>query len=398
MMIRYYSPHFSVLSCIKALFTSRAESKLVSFFKEYTNKKYILVTNSCRSALYLAYKSLNRKGTVVTNPLTCNIALDPIVAAGNHILFTDIERDKLTMLATDLHKLMDENTIAIQANHIGGFLCNMRQIWDQTRTGNICIIEDCAQGFFSSFQGQKPGNYSDVVCFSLIKNAYGTGGGILATDDPIIHRRATEMMQGFKKPSFVLILFRMIRNLLETLRDKKFFDIMYINLMRGRKVSGEFRKRNVTTYYDILPSKLEMKIGYVQLLKASELNRERKIKAGLLLNKLNEMGLISNYKDISEYDSAFTKFFMVNQNIRSEELITKLNKKGVEARHLEHKHNHFYQERIDLSGKPEMISNILECHNYLELYNRIISLPLFENMSEATMDKMIKTLKELIFE
>ena len=43
------------------------------------------------------------------------------------------------------------------------------------------------------------------------------------------------------------------------------------------------------------------------------------------MKKLNEKGLISNYKDISGYDAAFTKFVMVNQNITSEKFIKELN-------------------------------------------------------------------------
>jgi dTDP-4-amino-4,6-dideoxygalactose transaminase len=272
----------------------------------------------------------------------------------------------------------------------------MKDIKEIVGSDDIYVIEDCAQGFLSSHESVKPGHLSDVVCFSLIKNAYGIGGGILATDDPEIYQRATDMMKGFKKASFILTLFRIVRNLVESHRDTKLFDNMYISLMKGRRLSGEFRKRKNHTLYNIRPSKLEIKIGYVQILKAAELNRERKLKARLLLKKLNENSLISNYKDISEYDSAFTKFFMINQNLKSKAFIRDLNKRGIEARHLEHKHNHFYQERIDLSGRSEMISNILDCHNYLELYDRIVSLPLFENMDETTIDKMVETINELI--
>jgi len=398
MMIKYYSPNFSFFSLLKALFTSQAEAKLISFFKTYTNKKFVILTNSCRSALYVAYKSLGKNGTVVTNPLTCNVALDPIVAARNRLLYTDIEKDKLTMLTSDLNRLKNDDVIAVQAIHLGGFFCNMREIKRIASSEGIYVIEDCAQGFLSSYEGTKPGDYSDIVCFSLIKNAYGIGGGILATDDPEIYQRAIEMMQGFKKGSFKLTLFRIVRNLLESVRDIKLFDFLYVSLMKGRRISGDFKKWKDNPSYDILPLKLEMKIGYIQISKAVELNRKRKLKAGLLMKKLNEKGLISIYKDISGYDSAFTKFFIVNQNIKSEEFIKELNNIGIEARHFEHKYRNYYQERIDLSGRPEMVSNILDCHNYLELYDRIISLPLFENMSEKTMDRMIETLIELIEE
>jgi len=395
-LIQYYSPNFSIVSFIKALFIGKAEGKIVSFFKDYTSKKFILVTNSCRSALYLTYKSLGKAGVVITNPLTCSVALEPIIASGNRILYTDIEKDTLSMSLTDLSKLVDDRVIAVQINHQGGFSCDMSGIKNSIGSPGVVIIEDCAQGFMSSFSGQTPGKFSDVVCFSLIKNAFGIGGGILATNDIEIYKHASELKDSFKKPSFLLIIFRIIRNLLESKRRIGFINFLYVGLMRSRNKIKDFDECKNNNDFEILPSNIEMKIAYVQLRKAKDLNQIRVNNGRLLLQKLKSKGFISNYKNIAGYDSAFTKFLVVNDNFRSREHIEQLNLEGIEVKHLEQKYNHYYQERLDRSGIPELVSNISECPNYLEVHDRLFSMPLFESIKEETMDKMVKILEELL--
>ena len=91
-MIPYYSPHFSVADLLKTIFCKNAEDKLCNYFKKLTGKKYVLITSSCRSALYLAYQSIEKKGIVHTSPLTCKVSLLPIIASGNQIYFNDIKR------------------------------------------------------------------------------------------------------------------------------------------------------------------------------------------------------------------------------------------------------------------------------------------------------------------
>ncbi len=395
-MIAYYNPNFDLTSLIKAIFTSNSEKRIIKFFQNHTRKKYILVTNSCRSALYLAYRAIPAKGEVITNPLTCQVALLPIVFSGNRVVYTDITENTLTMQTENLVRLINKETIAIQAIHQGGFLCNMAEIKKAIGQKKIYLIEDCAQGLFSAYDKQQPGNYSDIVCFSLIKNAYGIGGGILATDDLFIFKKACEIQKEFNKPSKLLMGFRIVRNLLETKRKSRLFDFLYRKLMQNR-FEGKDQTKNSGFYLKIAqPSKIEIKIACEQIQKAAQLNEIRKKKGLLLLEKLKNAGLITNYSDINSYDSAFTKFFLVNPSIKSNAFIPKLTLMGVEAKHLEHKYKHDYQPRIDHCHFTDLISNIESCPNYLRLYDNLISLPLKEDMEEKTMDDMVLILQNLL--
>ena len=89
--IPYYSPHLTLTRIIKAIFVRNAEELCMNYFREYTGKKYILLTNSCRTALYLTYKALGQGKKVIASPLICKTALEPILKSNNEIEFVDVD-------------------------------------------------------------------------------------------------------------------------------------------------------------------------------------------------------------------------------------------------------------------------------------------------------------------
>ena len=57
-------------------------------FAEYIGRRYVIYTSYCRTALYLIYKSLKLKGEVIVSPLTCSVAILPIILSGLKPFFT----------------------------------------------------------------------------------------------------------------------------------------------------------------------------------------------------------------------------------------------------------------------------------------------------------------------
>ena len=115
-MTPYYSPNFGIKSLIKSAFVRNSEAVLIDFFRDYTRKKYILLTSSCRSALFLSYKGLELSGDVVTSPLTCKVAIDPIVSSGNNPKYIDIEIDSFSMKMDSLAAGITKETKAHTGN------------------------------------------------------------------------------------------------------------------------------------------------------------------------------------------------------------------------------------------------------------------------------------------
>lgn len=91
---------------------------------------------------------------------------------------------------------------------------------------------------------------------------------------------------------------------------------------------------------------------------------------------------MQNYPNqvFEKVDPSFTKLMVSYDAFNSASDIERLNQEGFEFKHLEHKHNSYYQQRLD--RLPYLYDDSIEkCHNYFRVHDHLISLPLFEKMS-----------------
>ena len=84
------------LSTISTSESPKIKEDIIKYFRAYTGKKHILITDSARTCLYLAHRFLDfNSNEVFVSPLTCKSALTPIIAAGKKINFIDIDEETL---------------------------------------------------------------------------------------------------------------------------------------------------------------------------------------------------------------------------------------------------------------------------------------------------------------
>ena len=397
-MIPFNRTHFSLLSLVKALFCVKSEEKLQMLFRRYTGKKFILITNSCRSALYLTYKCMDDKGHVITSPLTCKVAIDPLIAAGFEPLFADIEKDSLNMSVDATESLIHEKVKGIQLIHLGGVPCESEKFRALAKTHDLFLVEDCAQALFGKRDNIPTGIVGDYVCFSLIKNAKGIGGGVLATNDESLYLKAKKTQDGFPKAPITLIIFRIIRNIIENHRNLRWVNSVYHKLMSSRpkskkKDDKEILPENLKLYQ---PASIEKKIAWIQVQKAEKLQEARKKKGFHFLSKLHDKNLAVNYQKLQNVQPSFVKFYVHNPKLKSLETIQKLNIQGIEAMHLEHKYGAYYQQRFDQSMpsfKQEIEKN---CPNYLNIHDHLATLPFFEELTSEQMDIITDSLQKTL--
>jgi len=398
MMIPFNKTNFTPIALIKSLICVGSEKKLKQFFRRYTGKKFVLVTNSCRSALYLTYKCLDNKGQVITSPLTCKVAVDPLIAAGFEPLFTDIEKDSLNMSVNATERLNDKNVRGIQLIHLGGIPCESEKFKTLADTHGYFLVEDCAQALFGKRNNTPAGTVGDYVCFSLIKNAKGIGGGILATNDEALYLKAKKIQESFPKPPFTIIFFRIIRNILENYRYLRWVNSVYHKLMNSRPKSSKKDDREVLPVELKLyqPASLEKRIAWVQIQKAEKLWETRKNNGFQFLNKLHEKKLAVNYQLLQNVQPSFVKFYIHNKSLKSLETIEKMHLQGVEAMHLEHKYGVFYQQRFDKSMPSFQQEIEKNCPNYLEVHDHLATLPFYEELTAEQMDMIIDSLQKTL--
>lgn len=400
-MIPYYSPHLSFYKVILSFLSGNASKKIENYFTRLTGKKHILLTNSCRSALYLSYKSIKKKGKVITSPLTCNSALEPIKYSGNELNYVDIDKNTLNISISELQKTtIDNNTIALQAIHLGGIPCDMEKICKFAKEKRLFLVEDCAQGFGASLSGKSIGSWGEVSCFSLIKNIYGIGGGVLATNNYEIYLKAKEFQDDFPKIRLRLLIYRIVRNIIESNRRYYFSECLYRFFMKLRgEVKGEVSKLDFNVLKSSLrnPHKIIFQIAWQQLKTIDKYLKQRTEKGIELLSAMKEDNITENYKDLdfNKYQSSFVKFYIFNLKFKVPKHIEQLNNDGIEAKHLEHKYQTYYQIRLD--NNELLYDRSLEsCSNYFSVHDSLISLPLIENINKKQIRNIKNSLKNIL--
>lgn len=392
-MIPYYSPHFSVADLLKTIFCKNAEDKLCNYFRKLTGKKYILITSSCRSALYLAYQSIEKKGIVHTSPLTCKVSLLPIIASGNQIYFNDIKKDDWTIDPSTIPASISKKSVAIQAIHFGGFPCDMRSLRKIANDYKLILIEDCAQGFGSFNNKIISGSFGDISCFSLTKNLYGIGGGIFATNNEEWFNKAQKIQMSFPREKYYKIFYRILSsallssNLFIIYNVLKKINYIYVSIYHHlnnnikNQMSVELRKELIK------PPRLYSKYFVVRLQKMLKLIDKRKSIANLIKIQLNKSKYIFQYSDNNI--SSYAKLYTVNQDYQSVNLIRLLRKDGIECMHLSHKFGELYQKKLI----PQFEIDRKAYKNYSLIHDNLHSIPLNESMTAKQLLKMISILK-----
>ncbi len=396
-MIPYYSPNFGIGDLIKTAICRNSEQRLVEYFRQLTQKEHILITSSCRSALYLAYKSLEKNGVVHVSPLTCQVALIPITAAGNQVCFHDVKADDWTLDPACVAEGIQDRSIAIQAIHLGGFPCDMPELKRIALENGLVLIEDCAQGFGSSYQGRPVGTVGDISCFTLTKNVFGLGGGILATNNIEYFDRAKAIQEGFDPESPVKLLNRVLSGLVASGRNNPCNEYLYQRLAKGRQAYRETHKRSEE---DVLlrqvkkPSGLYTASVASRMSHISRLNRIRQQKARQMIRILTPLGFTFQTNLVSE--SSYTKLFCYHPNIQLEEFIRDLNFSSIEAMHLEHRHKVFYQTKQTIERQEFSVESGQALKNYSELHDHLVSLPLHEKLSAKDINRIQHTLQKAV--
>jgi dTDP-4-amino-4,6-dideoxygalactose transaminase len=316
------------------------------------------------------------------------VAIDPIVESGNTPVFADISMGDLNIRADDIAHRITGKTIAVQAIHLGGVVCDMAPILAVAKKRDLLVIEDCAQSLGAAYKGKPAGSFGDIACFSLIKNGYGIGGGILATHDKALYQKAKYNSVHQGPTSRLLAGFRILRNLLDTQRSREPAALLYRLLMRLKKDRQSYS--SVTEQLHPI-SAMEKKISARQMARWEMLHARRRKIGRRYYDRLVSQELMKNHGFDPE-QSSFTKFFVYHPGIRSKEHLKILEKMGIEAMHLEQKHGSPFQERL----VPAVRQGAGDLKNYDNVHDCLISLPVSEDMGEARQEIVLEMVERIV--
>jgi len=149
----------------------------------------IEIVETGTAALYIALTYLKRQSPqrtkVIIPAYTCPLVVRLIAATGLQAVPCDTVAGGFDLDLEDLARIVDRDTLAVLPTHYGGLLTDVARLRAVLSSG-ISIVEDAAQAFGATENGQSVGRIGDIGVFSF---GVGKGftiyrGGALVAVDP----------------------------------------------------------------------------------------------------------------------------------------------------------------------------------------------------------------------
>jgi len=154
--------------------------------KAFLGAKYAVALNSCTAGLHLALVAANigSGDEVITTPFTFVSTANVILHAGAKPVFADIRADTYNISVEQIRKNITSRTRAIIPVHYAGQPCDMDEIMGLAHRHNLLVIEDAAHAIGAKDKGYFVGSRKDrVTAFSFYATKVMTTGegGMLVT-------------------------------------------------------------------------------------------------------------------------------------------------------------------------------------------------------------------------
>ena len=159
--------------------------------KEFCKVKHAIGCASGTDALLLALLALNvsEGDEVITTPFTFFATAGTIHRVGAKPVFVDVKADTFNINPQKIEPAITSKTKAIIPVHLFGQPAEMDKIMDIAKKYDLKVIEDNAQGIGAEFDGKFAGTIGDIGTLSFFpsKNlgAMGDGGMCLTNNDEL---------------------------------------------------------------------------------------------------------------------------------------------------------------------------------------------------------------------
>lgn len=341
--------------------------KFEKAFSKFTGSKYAIGVSNATSALHLSLKSLGiGKGDEVIIP---NITF---VATANAVLYTgatpvlvDVNNDDINISIKSIEESITKKTKAIIPVHFAGKSCDMFSIQKLAKKYHLEVIEDCAHAIGTKFNKTHVGNFGKTGCFSFYptKNLTTFEGGMVTTNSKTI--------------------------------------ALKIRRMRNHGIDKSLKKRFSDGYpwdfdvselgYNFRLDEIRSSLGLNQLKRLRKMNKlrqdavryyEKQLKHIPGIQVLDDPNLKNNSCHL--YVIQILENFPLNRN----KLFKHLLKHGIRTS------VHYKPLRkFNFYKSNSKVYSSLKTSN--RLYSKILSLPLFPQITKHELDQVITTLKKL---
>jgi dTDP-4-amino-4,6-dideoxygalactose transaminase len=173
-------------------------------FVETFEQEFALAVGSTRcvscgngtDALYIAMCALGLKlgDEVITTAHSWISTAETITQAGGRVIFCDTDADTYTIDAEAIESKITSRTVGVIPVHLYGQPADMDKILAIAEKHKLWVLEDCAQAHLATYKGRRVGTFGVAGTFSFYpgKNlgAMGDAGAIVTSDTQLADRMA----------------------------------------------------------------------------------------------------------------------------------------------------------------------------------------------------------------
>jgi dTDP-4-amino-4,6-dideoxygalactose transaminase len=168
--------------------------KFEQMFAEAMERKYCVSCGNGTDSLYIAMHALGVKpGDEVIAPAHSWISTtETITQAGGRVVFCDTDPRTHTIDPAKLATLVTPRTVGIVPVHLYGQSADMDPIMAIAKKHGLWVLEDCAQSHLARYKGRLVGTFGAAASFSFYpgKNLGAMGdAGAVTTNDPELAKR-----------------------------------------------------------------------------------------------------------------------------------------------------------------------------------------------------------------
>lgn len=343
------------------------------------------LTYSSREGLNVIYRKLYAEHgalRVAVSPLTCLIAIYPIVANGHTPVFIDVDPTTLNMSEEALINRTDVQVV--QTIYLGGNPMKMDKVVKWAKVNNVIIIEDCAQSLGATYQGKNVGSFGSYLVASAVKNVYGVCGGILIGDCRLENGDCKNVSQA-------VMAYKHIKRWLEKRANARRWGLwngLYGGLLRLK----DTQENGFSNVVHRLPEKIEREIRE-RLGQLDAINAVRKEKAERLMAQIDKTKYVIQQEPEGGI-STRNRVLVVSLYRDAREVIAALRRRGIAANNLTQSYTHPYQEHVQ---EDAMLGKYYT--ERLEVYERIlpkvVCVPCSPGLSDKEIDYIAKELNKI---
>ena len=343
----------------------------------YVGAPRAVALNSATAGLHLALAALEigPGDEVITTPLTFCATVNTILQVGAKPVLADVGADG-NISVNEIARLINDRTKAIVPVHLAGLPCNMDAIWALARQHGLFVIEDAAHAIGARYHdvpigasGPDPKHRSDAVVFSFYatKNlTTGEGGMVTTSRDGLADTIRMLSLHGISKSAWNRY----------GAAGRWYYEVLACGF-----------KYNLTD--------IQSAIGIHQLRKLDRFIEQRTEYARIYQEAFSDMAELETPPDDERCRHAWHLYVLrLNPDrlgIDRNEFIQGLTQKGIgsSVHFIPIPLHPYYVNRTDLGSS--------KCPRAMDLYRRIVSLPLYPAMTMEQVQYVVSSVKDIVY-